>query len=180
MSRNAARTAANSAAFLLPSRLLDAGWGRSLWRSRADDGGARSGELRDASPTSGNGRWGCTVGTRRCSTNGAAGGVAGAAAASNETRCVHCFITFATPAELSHHAAHDCFPGDPAQVLRRFPVGAEALDTVSQQRVEILGGASNQNKAHAWVSVRELERGLVADVPISRLRLASRAGVPRS
>ena len=140
MNRHAARTAANSDAFLLKSRWFE--------------GGRRRGSITVGMPV--------VRGTRRCSTN-----APGAA----ETRCVHCFITFATPAELLHHAENHCFPADPGQVLRRFPVGAHALDTVSRKRVEVVGGASNPKKQHSSVSVRELERGLVADVPISRLRL---------
>ena len=144
MIRHAARTAANSAAFLLSSRLFYVG--------------CSHGSIAVGMPP--------VRGTRRCSTNGPV-------AANNETRCVHCFITFATPAELLHHAENHCFPDDPGQVLRRFPVGADALDTVSRKRVEVVGGASNPKKKHSSVSVRELERGLVADVPISRLRLVA-------
>ena len=106
---------------------------------------------------------------------GAAGGAVGAArhaaAASDETRCAHCFVTFATPAELGHHATHHCFPHDPEEVLRRFPVGARAVDTVSFRQLDVVGGASNPNKAHSSVSARDVRRGLVADFPISRLRL---------
>ena len=97
----------------------------------------------------------------------------GKPAASTETRCDHCFITFATPAELMHHATHHCFPDDPAEVLRRFPVGVEVLDTVSQEQVVVVGAASNKRKAHSSVAARDLRRGLVADVPISRLRKRS-------
>lgn len=107
--------------------------------------------------------------SRRCGPRLAAHTTASAPPATSATRCPHCFITFATPAELAHHAAHHCFPDDPGEVLRRFPVGTEALDTVSGQRVQVLGGASNHNKVHSSVLVRELARGLEADVPISRL-----------
>jgi hypothetical protein len=107
---------------------------------------------------------------------GAVGGAAGAArqaaaAASNQTRCAHCFVTFATPAELAHHEIHHCFPDDLEEVLRRFPVGARAVDTVSCRQLDVVGGASNPNKAHSSVSARDVRRGLVADFPISRLRL---------
>ena len=93
-----------------------------------------------------------------------------ATTAVNETRCSHCFITFASPQELSHHASHHCFPADPAETLRRFPVGTEALDTISRQQVVVVGRASNSSRAHTAVSTRELARGLVADTPISRLK----------
>ena len=96
------------------------------------------------------------------------------AAACNETRCSHCFITFATPAELVHHATQHCFPDDPDAVLRRYPPGAEALDTVSQETVVVLGAADNKSRAHAFVSTQSVRRGLVADLPISRLQLVSR------
>ena len=111
---------------------------------------------------------------------GAAGGAAAggaariarqAAATSNQTRCAHCFVTFATPTELAHHATNHCFPDDPDEVLRRFPVGARAVDTVSCRQVDVVDGASNPNKAHSSVSARDVRRGLVADYPISRLRL---------
>ena len=105
-----------------------------------------------------------------CAKHSAYSNVAGAGI---ETRCAHCFITFATPAELSHHTTHHCFPDDPAEVLRRFPEGAEAIDIVSQQRVVIVGTASNRHKAHSSVSARDVTRGLVADTPISRLQLAT-------
>ena len=91
-------------------------------------------------------------------------------APSRGTRCSHCFITFATPAELTHHSAHHCFPQSSGEVLRRFPVGAMAVDTVSQQRVVIVGAASNPNKAHSSVSARSA-KGITSDTPISRLRL---------
>ena len=32
-----------------------------------------------------------------------------------ETRCAHCFVTFAVPAELAHHSREHCFPDDPAE-----------------------------------------------------------------
>lgn len=93
------------------------------------------------------------------------------AATSIETRCAHCFITFATPQELAHHSTHHCFPDDPFETLRRFPVGAEALDTVSRQKVVVLGAASNTSRAHFAVSTRALGCSIIADTPISRLRL---------
>lgn len=102
------------------------------------------------------------------------------AAASGETRCPHCCITFATPAELARHAAHHCFPDDPTAVLRRFPEGVEALDTVSQEKVVVLGAADNKKRAHAFVSTRCVRRGLVADLPISRLQLLPRQYVTRA
>ena len=88
-----------------------------------------------------------------------------------ETRCAHCFITFATPQELAHHSAHHCFPDDPAETLRRFPVGAEALDFVSQERIVVLGAASNTSIAHSAVSTRDLANSFICDRPISRLQL---------
>jgi len=91
--------------------------------------------------------------------------------ASAETRCGHCFITFATPSELREHASRHCFPHDPSEVLRRFPAGAEAIDTTIDERLVIVGAASNPHKVHSMVSSRYLRRGIVADVPISRLRL---------
>ena len=91
------------------------------------------------------------------------------AAHAPETRCAHCFVTFATAAELAHHAAHFCFPDRPEEVLARFPPGAAVVDTVRGSAGEVLGAASNPGKRHAAVAVRRAD-GLVADVPISRLR----------
>ena len=108
---------------------------------------------------------------------GSAATVSSSAEASGETRCRHCFITFATPAELCTHAMHHCFPDDPSEVLRRFPVGAEALDVVRSERLIVVGPASNSHKAHSSVSSRYLDRGLVADVPIARLQLVARRRV---
>ena len=107
-------------------------------------------------------------------TRGTAGSAAAPAAAAVETRCAHCFITFATPAELAHHASQHCFPNDSGELLRRFPAGMEALDTVSHERVVVLGAASNRHHAHSSVSTRSLRRGLVSDRPISRLQQAAR------
>ena len=91
------------------------------------------------------------------------------AAHAPETRCAHCFITFATPSELAHHAAHFCFPDRPEEVLARFPTGSTVVDTVRGSAGEVIGEASNPGKRHAAVAVRRAD-GLVADVPISRLR----------
>ena len=89
-----------------------------------------------------------------------------------ETRCAHCFITFATASELKHHSAHHCFPDQPAEVLRRFPAGTSVLlphRAVSGFRRGVVNGvASNPRMAHACVSVAH-ENGVVSDVPISRL-----------
>ena len=107
----------------------------------------------------------------------AVGSAAGlAAAAMGETRCADCFITFATSADLAHHATHHCFPDDPDEVLRRFPAGSEAFDTVRKQRVRVEGLASNPRSAHSSVSAFDLKRGLVADIPISRLRAGKEGG----
>lgn len=111
--------------------------------------------------------------------SGDTGGVSDAAASSRETRCAHCFITFATPTELVHHTTHHCFPEDPTEVLRRYPAGVEALDTVNRQRVVVLGEATNRRSAHSAVSARYVARRLVADVPISRLQLVGRRFVTR-
>ena len=86
------------------------------------------------------------------------------------TRCQHCFITFATPAELAHHASHHCFPGAPEEIAARFPAGARVIDTVRGDSGTIIGPASNRAKAHASVAVRDAGGG-VADVAISRLRI---------
>ena len=90
------------------------------------------------------------------------------AAHAPETRCAHCFITFSTPSELAHHAAHFCFPDRPEEVLARFPPGS-TVDTVRGSAGEVIGEASNPGKRHAAVAVRRAD-GLVADVPISRFR----------
>mmetsp|Transcript_86236 Transcript_86236/g.258670 ORF Transcript_86236/g.258670 Transcript_86236/m.258670 type:complete len:293 (+) Transcript_86236:1186-2064(+) len=106
--------------------------------------------------------------------SGEAGHIPGHQGAGVETRCPHCFITFATPAELLHHATHHCFPDDVGEMLRRFPVGAEVLDAVTQEQLVVAGAASNKKKAHSSVSARDIRRGIVADTPISRLQLARR------
>ena len=62
------------------------------------------------------------------------------AAHAPETRCAHCFITFATPSELAHHAAHFCFPDRPEEVLARFPPGSTVVDTVRGSAGEVLPG----------------------------------------
>ena len=85
-----------------------------------------------------------------------------------ETRCPHCFITFATPQELLEHSTHHCFPDNPGEVLRRFPIGTAVFDAVSVDRVVVVGPATNKSKAHSCVAI-QTERGTVVDVPISRL-----------
>jgi len=88
--------------------------------------------------------------------------------ATTETRCAHCFVTFATGAELMTHKALHCFPGDPGQVAARFPAGAQVYDSVAKQPAVVVGTAANASKAHACVSVQSAN-GVVADVAISRL-----------
>ena len=94
---------------------------------------------------------------------------------SQETRCPHCFITFATAAELRYHQANHCFPDDPDEVLRRFPVGSRVSDTVQRGSMgTVVGPASNPKFRHAKVSVqfdRDLPRTIVANTPISRLEI---------
>ena len=89
-------------------------------------------------------------------------------ASATETRCAHCFITFATGAELTVHKKLHCFPEDHAQVTARFPAGAAVFDTVVKQPAVVLGAAGNRGKVHACVSVQSAN-GIVADVAISRL-----------
>jgi len=50
-------------------------------------------------------------------------------------------------------------------------IGSIIFDTVSKNEGEVLGCASNPNKRHAHVSVRSTTKGIIADVPISRLEL---------
>lgn len=59
-------------------------------------------------------------------------------------------------------------------MLRRYPAGMEALDTVNRQLVVVLGEATNRRSTHSAVSARYVARRLVADVPISRLQLVGR------
>jgi hypothetical protein len=87
-----------------------------------------------------------------------------------ETRCLHCAITFATNQDLVQHSIEHCFPGDHGEVLRRFPAGFNAIDTVSGDPVVILGEASNPKRRHSSVECRD-RRGVVCDVAISRLAL---------
>ena len=101
---------------------------------------------------------------------GASGGTAGGSGGgAGETRCPHCAITFATPADLAHHARHFCFPDAPETVARLFPPGTRVIDRVSGAAGEVLGPSCNPRKAHAAVSVKCLSSGVTSDVEISRL-----------
>ena len=87
-----------------------------------------------------------------------------------ETRCEHCFITFATAPELEHHSVHHCFPDRPEHVLELFPEGADVVDTVSGDHGVVLGVASNPSHVHSSVCVHHLRTEIVCDVKISRLQ----------
>eukprot|EP00747_Dinoflagellata_sp_TGD_P081212 gnl/TRDRNA2_/TRDRNA2_161206_c4_seq3.p1 gnl/TRDRNA2_/TRDRNA2_161206_c4~~gnl/TRDRNA2_/TRDRNA2_161206_c4_seq3.p1 ORF type:complete len:115 (+),score=6.82 gnl/TRDRNA2_/TRDRNA2_161206_c4_seq3:385-729(+) len=96
--------------------------------------------------------------------------------AADETRCPHCFITFSTPKELLHHAAHHCFPHDHEEVMHRFPVGARVLDSVSGLVGTVVGPAENPKRRHAFVCVESMsastgDRAIKSDIAISRLEL---------
>ena len=94
--------------------------------------------------------------------------------AAAETRCVHCKITFATAAELSHHAHYHCFPDKPDEPLLQFPIAAR-VEFRHDQRAKpgvVVGASSNPKTRHACVSVRHVN-GVIADVPLSRLRRAA-------
>ena len=94
-------------------------------------------------------------------------------AAIAETRCGHCHVTFATAAELSHHSTHHCFPHEPDEVLRRFPVGTEVMQPHLPRLAShgiVVGKASNSKMAHCCVSVKG-GNGVTSDVMISRLVL---------
>eukprot|EP00746_Dinoflagellata_sp_MGD_P148364 gnl/MRDRNA2_/MRDRNA2_80596_c0_seq1.p1 gnl/MRDRNA2_/MRDRNA2_80596_c0~~gnl/MRDRNA2_/MRDRNA2_80596_c0_seq1.p1 ORF type:complete len:182 (-),score=11.35 gnl/MRDRNA2_/MRDRNA2_80596_c0_seq1:272-817(-) len=91
---------------------------------------------------------------------------------SQETRCEHCFITFATAQELAHHAQHHCFPHSPETVLHLFPRGSKVIDNVKGTIGEVIGPASNIRRIHSAVSVQYLSSGVICDVQISRLSLS--------
>jgi len=91
-------------------------------------------------------------------------------AGAEETRCEHCYITFATSGELRVHRDEHCFPDDPDEVLRRYPIGSVAVDGVSGGAVTIVGPASNGKMRHAKVEARD-GKGAVADWSIERLKL---------
>lgn len=108
---------------------------------------------------------------------------AAAAAAVAETRCAHCYITFDRPAELRHHQAQHCFPGQPEQVLLRFPVGTKVRDRVEVAKGlgrggggEVVGPALHPNLEHANVAVRMDVDGRTSNIPISRLEHAGVGG----
>jgi hypothetical protein len=88
-----------------------------------------------------------------------------------ETRCRHCFITFATPGELANHAAKYCFPGAPELVLEQFPIGSIVTDTVSNTTGYVVGSASNPLQAHSCVAILCPSSQITSDVRISRIRL---------
>ena len=96
-----------------------------------------------------------------------------------ETRCEHCFITFALPKELATHRLLHCFPDAPEEVLARWPVGSRVVDIGTKAprlTGEVISAALVANLAHSNVAVR-IDRGAgarggkVFNIPISRLSL---------
>ena len=56
-------------------------------------------------------------------------------------------------------------------------IGSRVVDNVSRSTGQVLGCASNPHKLHASVSVRSA-KGIVSDVPISRLELVKNSLSP--